>query len=750
MRRTGLWRGAVAFAVAFAWASGSSAAQAAGCPNDALRDQVEQALPDCRAYEQVSPLDKNGSDVGVHGSEVLAFVASKDGTRLEFDTLGALPGAQSAGLLNPNLSRRGDKSWSTQPIAPPIVTIPSFDLPSFQYYTDDLRHLILRTPPGPILPPNAAPGAANLLVRDNDDGSYRTISVLPPSGTVPPGEIRYVFAGASDDLRHILFEADDPLTPDAPPNPSPFDHNRNLYEFVDGQVRLVTILPNGTPAPHGGGAGGYDGATQVTQSIVHVMSADGSRIVFGTAPADPDGGQLYVRENAQHTVMASASQRTVADTSGGSPNFWAASADGSQVFFTSGVALTNDAEIGSVSLYRFDVDSGDLTNLTPDPDPASPDPLVVQGVVGVSEDGSYVYFRDKKRHVPGQGVDGASNLYLWHNGTIRFIATDNAIDPTSYFQANTKTHRVTPDGRTLIFMTKTPLTGYDNVDAVTGTPDSEVYRYNADSQALTCVSCRADGSRPTGPSTIPPPPSNAPRNPQRSVSNDGHRVFFTSADALVKSDVNGKTDAYQWEDGAVHLISSGRSKDDSFFVAASASGDDVFFATREQLVSPDTDEHLDVYDARVGGGFPEPPPPAPCSGDGCQGKPTPAPAGQPSPGSKSITDGGNTQSAAKKAATLRVSAVSASARRSAARRGTITLTVRVSEGGIIKARAARGTATVASTTAYPPRAGTFHVKLRLSKATRTSLAHRKRVRLSVRVSFSHVRTAKKMTLELAR
>jgi hypothetical protein len=749
MTNTGLRRGAVAFAVIVAWANGSSAAQAAGCPNDGLRGLVEQALPDCRAYEQVSPLDKNGSDVGNHGADFPAFVASTDGTRLAFDTLGALPGAQSAAAINPNLSRRAADGWSTQPIAPPIITLPSFDVPSIQFYTDDLRHVFLRTPPGPWLADGQMPGAANLLVRDNDDGGYRTISVLPPSGAVPPEEIRYVFAGASADLRHIVFEADDPLTPDAPLNPSPTDRNRNLYELVDGQVRLVTILPDGTPAPHGGGAGGYDGATQQTQSTVHAVSADGARIVFGTSAADPDGGQIYVREDGQHTVMATASHRTVPDANPGRSTFWGASADGSQVFFTSEIALTDDAELGSQNLYRFDVDDGTLTNLAPDPDPASPDPLIVQGVLGTSDDGSYVYFRGTKQHVPGQGVDGSSNIYLWHDGAIRFIATDPAFDPSFDFHANKETFRVTPDGRALVFMTTTPLTGYDNTDAATGSPDSEVYLYEADAQALTCVSCRSDGSRPTGSSTIPRPPDNASRNLQRTVSADGRRVFFDSRDALTPADVNGKADVYEWEDGAVHLISTGHSRDDSFFAAASADGDDVFLATREQLVARDTDEHLDVYDARVGGGFPEPVPAVPCSGDGCQGRPTPSPP-RPAPESVSATGGGNAPRGAKKVATFRVGTVSAAARRSAASHGTITLSVRVSEGGIVRARATRGTVNVASATAYPPRAGTVHLKLRLSKGTRADLARGRRVRLRVRVSFSHVHAVKTTSMGLAR
>jgi hypothetical protein len=53
----------------------------------------------------------------------------------------------------------------------------------------------------------------------------------------------------------------------------------------------------------------------------------------------------------------------------------------------------------------------------------------------------------------------------------------------------------------------------------------------------------------------------------------------------------------------------------------------VFFRTRQQLVPQDQDTHYDLYDARVGGGFPAaPPPPTPCLGDACKPAATPAPA----------------------------------------------------------------------------------------------------------------------------
>jgi len=81
--------------------------------------------------------------------------------------------------------------------------------------------------------------------------------------------------------------------------------------------------------------------------------------------------------------------------------------------------------------------------------------------------------------------------------------------------------------------------------------------------------------------------------------------------------------------GCLRLISSGRSESDSHFLDASPSGRDVFFSTDERLVRWDTDNNYDLYDARIGGGFQEPPAATPeCVGEQCQGNlavpPTPS------------------------------------------------------------------------------------------------------------------------------
>jgi hypothetical protein len=144
----------------------------------------------------------------------------------------------------------------------------------------------------------------------------------------------------------------------------------------------------------------------------------------------------------------------------------------------------------------------------------------------------------------------------------------------------------------------------------------------------------------------------------RYLSDDGSRFFFETFDALSAADENGKRDVYEFEragagsctaaspsfdpvGGGCHfLISSGKSSDESYLVDASSNGRDAFFATRERLVGWDTNGNYDIYDAREGGGFPEPSPQPVCQGEGCKAPPTGAPA-SPAPATPHIQNPGN-------------------------------------------------------------------------------------------------------------
>lgn len=347
-------------------------------------------------------------------------------------------------------------------------------------------------------------------------------------------------------------------------------------------------------------------------------------------------------------------------------------------------------------IYQLDRDSGVLTDLAPDtvddPGPLDDNGVDVRGVLGVSEDGSYVYFAangvpngvgnspndEGEVAEPGNcqgslpGVTGTCNLYVAHDGDVEFIARLDAVAPGREKDTgdavnwaaghsdvekleSDKTARVSGDGRVLVFRSSKALAKYDNegprcVEGIAALsqesgPCLEFYRFDYDSMSLACLTCNPTGATPEGParlSTLQPPNTGAPLPAAtlgRNLSADGNRFFFESIDALVAADTNGEDgcppygggdqkkstracqDVYEWEapgtgsctedssaysaqnEGCIYLISTGKSKDASFFADADLDGDNVFVFTYEQLVPQDKDNLLDAYDARVGGGL---------------------------------------------------------------------------------------------------------------------------------------------------
>ena len=130
----------------------------------------------------------------------------------------------------------------------------------------------------------------------------------------------------------------------------------------------------------------------------------------------------------------------------------------------------------------------------------------------------------------------------------------------------------------------------------------------------------------------------------RFLSPDG-KVFFSTAEALLPQDRNGVLDAYEYDvsTGRVSLISTGKGSDPATFVEASASGDDVFFVTRQRLTASDQDDLVDLYDARDGDAVPDEAPPTAkpaCEGEACQPLPTASPSDDVL-GSLGFDDGGS-------------------------------------------------------------------------------------------------------------
>jgi hypothetical protein len=525
-----------------------------------------QGLPDGRGYEMVTPAsnenaeayvpedDQANAGFGRGGIETQGiFQSAIDGDAVAYvgSPTSTGNGLSGGGLGNQFLATRSPGGgWTQRDLQPQ-----GYMTPEFQAVSRDLtRGMVSSCDKGlPPLAPDAPKGYDVLYRHTLGGGPYEPMFTVKPPNR-PPGEsfrsfdveaqygwcspTTIAFAGASADYEQLLFVANDALTPNAKDGGA---EENNLYDYADGQTSLVNVLPDGTTEPNATFGGpqlpSEQPSTQEAPDFDHVISADGSRVFW----TDLNNDDLYMRENATQpqsplgpageclaagdacTVQVDASQ---GPGGSGGGRFWAATGDGSEVFFTDCSRLTNDSTA---------VAGGDL-----------------------------------------------------------------------------------------LFMSMANLTGYQNHEF------SEVYRYDAQTRSLTCVSCNPSGEAAHGNSFVPIGWGDTFVPPW--MSEDGARVFFDSPEALVASDSDGRTDVYEWESvgtgscregpGCLYLISSGTSTADSLLAAVSPTGDDVFFATRAQLVAQDENQNFNLFDARVGAITP---PVLPiCSGTGCQGVP-PAP-----------------------------------------------------------------------------------------------------------------------------
>ena len=473
--------------------------------------------------------------------------------------------------------------------------------------------------------------------------------------SVATNELTY--AGESADYERLLFEANDALTSDAVDGGP---EENNLYESVNGRLSLVNVLPDGSTEPNAT-FGAPPLPTAPTKlnlpDFSNVISGDGSRVFW--SDLNPGREALYVSEGvgsgAERTVQVDASQ---VGGSGGGGRFWAASKDGSRVFFTdsNSAKLTADTQAGGgQNLYMYEVPTGRLTDLTTEAD------AEVEGVLGEGENeaGQYtVYFTAKGVLAGNQSSDGAKatlsadNLYMQREGAQPvFVATLSLEDgigvlppfaPLEEFGdwqpgLGHRTAEVTPDGGSLVFMSNNQSVD-GHTEEVNGVSLQEVYVYDAEDNGLLCASCAREGIVPlvnpsanNGLGGFLPVSSSATYLPKW-MSDDGSRVFFDSSEPLVGLDTNSEVDVYEWErdgsgscgeaGGCVYLLSGGTSEASSFLIGGSASGDDVFFVSRAELVAGGN-EAYNLFDARVDGVQPVAAPA--CTGTGCQGLPSPPP-----------------------------------------------------------------------------------------------------------------------------
>jgi hypothetical protein len=682
---------------------GPSAASAAeACPNQAFRTGYSATLPDCRAYELVSPpgvqphfetfglVQNIKLAVAVPGAELgtTASEASADSGLVFFSTF-APPGSTTDGPYY--LSSRGQGGWTTQNLMPPQSTdVTVACLPYMIDWSANLERGVLAdgfVTPGhpcgadePELIQGEPRGVQNLFLRDSATGAYQLIDQNPVSGE--PGNATY--QGGSSDMGVVAFSEKAKLTPEAPAA-------NDYYVWAGGTAdRLLTILPNGQ-ATEGAIVNAVTTGAPTSPTFSHAVAPDGSRIEF-TA-----GGDLYSRLNPGASQSAfneaeecdeSSKACTVqidssetAEPSGGGVFAGGSGGDGSVVYFTDANRLTGDstASAGEPDLYEYDFrePSGErLTDLTVDHNAG--EHANVLGYVGTNETGSpgeYVYFVADGVLASNQNTSGAlasagaPNLYMAHDGVTSFIATLNPTGDSCDWENVCMTARVSSNGRYLGFDSLEQLTGFDNIDVNTFEADQEIFLYDGEATTLSCASCGTSATAPVAPASIRLPEARSVANApialslQRNVSDNG-QVFFDTPNPLTPGARNGhlnnpadiylQSNVYEYAAGQVNLLSTGTAESPSYFYEASADGGDVYLITAQALTTGASSAEVSVFDAKAGGGFPPPPSSnlEPCSGEGCSGPQSVAPR-LPVISSAAVSGSGNLEPAVSKPASVR-------------------------------------------------------------------------------------------------
>ncbi len=658
--------------------SGVASAGVAGCPGGG--SSGVSYIFDCRAYELVSPSYKEGFQVGAVG-------VSEDGSHVLAASVGVFARSTGGDLQYEFL--RSPLGWMTSAglVGAPFPEFPVYTVegvsPGFQstlVFASTLEQVLaeekdvyLRLPDGslvlvgPLEPPVRA-GVGLYLAGSSED--MRRAVFVTESAFAWPGDT--TLRGAE---LPSLYEYEYTGQAAREPRLVGID-NVGVPESV-GAGHLISDC--------GAVLGSFP---SLKGDAYNAVSASGAAVFFTAGkcsePGEPPVNEVYARFRETptmpaHTVAVSEpplsgpgsvpgrecagpceeTEKNLGRNEGPGERqegvFAGASSDGSKVFFLTRQSLLDGDEEGKgmgQDLYEADIGEGALTRLVQvsrggvgDPTPGSG--AHVLGVARVSQDGSHVYFVAEGQ-LTGANREGKTpaekspNLYVYDTvtGGTSFVATLSPGDLADWSPTDNRPVQATPDGRFLVFQSTADLTP----DQTGRVEAGQVFEYDAEAETLVRVSrgeggYDEDGSSDVYAATIP-----APRFAREervgngrflglAVSADGSRVFFSTRDALTPQASNGIVNVYEYHAGHVGLISDGHDgaltvegRPAVELVGTDESGRDVFFTTADRLVPQDTDDQVDLYDARVEGGFAPPLEAAPCGGDSCQASPSVSPS----------------------------------------------------------------------------------------------------------------------------
>jgi hypothetical protein len=617
---------------------------AAACENEATRTGPSASLPNCRAYELVTPSDKSGTHQDLGRESIQGAVAAVDGNRLglkTFVTLGPDPELGGSFLV----FSRTASGWVLTPVR--SAETPGSSLYKSEIFSPDLTQIGVKSETVSPLSPEepvqvGVPGGPYAILAAPPNEQH----ILRPEGkTHELGTTRLLGANA-DFSRIVLGSTDHTLISDTPTGTD--EDAYDLYEWVNGKLRLVNVSDTGSLTSECGAVLGYGhvsggGTPELHHNLIdNAISGDGSKIFFTSPdPLGPGGGEdcadapsLYMRvtemaggrEENKTIEMSAPEEVTLSAKEEEMPVVYeGASTNGARVFFITERALTSDATADFFHLYEYDTEATEGRRLKLAFQRQTTTSLLNEAQeVFVVNDGSVVYFYGNRY----------KELYRYEaagGGSVHQIAS---LSGPEY----NETPSSTSDGEFFLFAS----------EGVAGEPrgagHNELYRYDHANGSVMCVSCGPNdapanvegfmGNASAGRTSLQFEPLDEVPN-FTNMSDDGSEVFFDSTGSLAPQVVNeGVMNVYEWAAdgtgsctnsvGCTYLISEGDSAVDSLLIGASADGSNVFFLTHSQLVPRDRDSLGDIYDARVDGGLPEAEESAACLGDTCLSSPVAA------------------------------------------------------------------------------------------------------------------------------
>ena len=217
------------------------------CPNAEYRTGLSANLPDCRAYELVTPAQTDGlspyaaGDGGTTSGSFSNWLTVQRGDaageRLSYFTNGTLPGFEGNGQLDGYRAERGGGAhpavgWQSALFSPGFLQTSNGDAQQHGIASDQLYSIWESASPPPETFPETLPKGVYLRTTTGFEALGQG-----SLGTDPDALSRYLSAGGT----HVIFSSKAHLEPEAPPK-----GNTALYDRAAGSssTHILTLSPS--------------------------------------------------------------------------------------------------------------------------------------------------------------------------------------------------------------------------------------------------------------------------------------------------------------------------------------------------------------------------------------------------------------------------------------------------------------------------------------------------------------------------